>query len=164
MSENKQEKPKIIVDDDWKAQAQAEKEKLANEVDRGKAPAAGAAGAARPERGRCRSLRRGRGCGAGGRAGGRRNRAGKPACTNCRRRRSARWCIARGTDLLHARRRGRPSHQAAAGGPAAGKAPHRHALDARRKDQRQFVARGKTASRPGALETRMQYVNLAQRM
>jgi hypothetical protein len=35
------EKPKIIVDDDWKAQAQAEKEKLAQQVDSGK-PAAGA--------------------------------------------------------------------------------------------------------------------------
>lgn len=31
MSENEQEQPKIIVDDDWKSQAQAEKEKLAAE-------------------------------------------------------------------------------------------------------------------------------------
>jgi len=30
---NDQEEPKIIVDDDWKSQAQAEKEKLAEEVD-----------------------------------------------------------------------------------------------------------------------------------
>jgi hypothetical protein len=36
----KDEKPKIVVDDDWKNQAQAEKEKLAHEVDK---PAEGAA-------------------------------------------------------------------------------------------------------------------------
>jgi hypothetical protein len=30
----KQDKPKIVVDDDWKAQAQAEKEKLAEEIER----------------------------------------------------------------------------------------------------------------------------------
>lgn len=33
MPENKEEKPKIIIDDDWKAQAQAEKEKLAEQVE-----------------------------------------------------------------------------------------------------------------------------------
>lgn len=33
MPENSQEKPKIIVDDDWKAQAQAEKEKLSETID-----------------------------------------------------------------------------------------------------------------------------------
>ena len=33
MTENEQEKPKIIVDDDWKAQARAEKEKLAEQAD-----------------------------------------------------------------------------------------------------------------------------------
>ena len=38
----KDEKPKIIVDDDWKSQAQAEKEKLAHEVDK---PGAGGAAA-----------------------------------------------------------------------------------------------------------------------
>ncbi len=44
------EKPKIIIDDDWKAQAQAEKEKLAKEVEEqaAEAEAAGAAGAAGP--------------------------------------------------------------------------------------------------------------------
>jgi hypothetical protein len=35
----KDEKPKIIVDDDWKNQAQAEKEKLAQETDKGAAGA-----------------------------------------------------------------------------------------------------------------------------
>jgi hypothetical protein len=35
MADNKDEKPKIILDDDWKAQAQAEKEKLAEEVEEG---------------------------------------------------------------------------------------------------------------------------------
>jgi len=46
--EKPEEKPKIIVDDDWKAQAQAEKEKLAEEVEKEApgAPGAGAAGAA----------------------------------------------------------------------------------------------------------------------
>jgi len=34
MAENEQDQPKIIVDDDWKTQAQAEKEKLANEVEK----------------------------------------------------------------------------------------------------------------------------------
>ena len=33
MAENNEQKPKIIVDDDWKAQAQAEKERLAQEVE-----------------------------------------------------------------------------------------------------------------------------------
>jgi len=33
MTETPPEKPKIIVDDDWKAQAQAEKEKLAHQVE-----------------------------------------------------------------------------------------------------------------------------------
>ena len=45
MSENKQEKPKIIVDDDWKAQAQAEKERLAQQVEK-PVDAGAAAGAA----------------------------------------------------------------------------------------------------------------------
>jgi hypothetical protein len=43
MADNDQkpgEKPKIIVDDDWKAQAQAEKEKLSHEADSGQAGAA----------------------------------------------------------------------------------------------------------------------------
>jgi len=41
-----QQKPKIIVDDDWKAQARAEKERLAREVEKQKeAAAAGAPGA-----------------------------------------------------------------------------------------------------------------------
>jgi len=44
MTENNEEKPKIIVDDDWKAQAQAEKEKLADEVEKGPAEPPGAAG------------------------------------------------------------------------------------------------------------------------
>ncbi len=34
MTEEKKEKPKIIVDDDWKTQAQAEKEKLEEEVEK----------------------------------------------------------------------------------------------------------------------------------
>jgi len=43
----KEEKPKIIVDDDWKAQAQQEKQRLAEEVEK---PAAGTeAGAASPK-------------------------------------------------------------------------------------------------------------------
>jgi hypothetical protein len=42
MPENNQEKPKIIVDDDWKAQAQAEKERLSKQVEQ-PAPATGAA-------------------------------------------------------------------------------------------------------------------------
>jgi hypothetical protein len=49
MAENEQtpgeQKPKIIVDDDWKAQARAEKEKLAREAEQ-KSPQAAAAGAA----------------------------------------------------------------------------------------------------------------------
>jgi len=40
-----QEKPKIIVDDDWKAQARAEKEKLAEEVESKEEGAPGAADA-----------------------------------------------------------------------------------------------------------------------
>lgn len=44
MADNKDDKPKIIIDDDWKAQAQAEKERLAQEVDKPK-PAAAAPGA-----------------------------------------------------------------------------------------------------------------------
>jgi hypothetical protein len=47
-----QEKPKIIIDDDWKAQARAEKEKLAEEVE--KPSGAGAPAAA--GRGRAREL------------------------------------------------------------------------------------------------------------
>jgi hypothetical protein len=42
MTENNQEKSKIIVDDDWKAQAQAEKERLSKQVEQ-PAPAGGAA-------------------------------------------------------------------------------------------------------------------------
>ena len=34
MTEGQQEKPKIIVDDDWKAQAQAEKERLSQKVEK----------------------------------------------------------------------------------------------------------------------------------
>lgn len=41
MAENNQDKPKIIVDDDWKAQAQAEKERLSEEADAGKAKGPG---------------------------------------------------------------------------------------------------------------------------
>lgn len=43
-----QDKPKIVIDDDWKAQAQREKEKLAKEVEAGPkaAPAAAGGGAA----------------------------------------------------------------------------------------------------------------------
>ncbi len=37
------EKPKIIIDDDWKAQAEAEKEKLAEEIEHKEEPAAPAA-------------------------------------------------------------------------------------------------------------------------
>ena len=40
----KDDKPKIIVDDDWKNQAQAEKEKLAKETEKPGAEGAGAAG------------------------------------------------------------------------------------------------------------------------
>ena len=42
-NQDDKEKPKIIVDDDWKTQAQAEKEKLAEEIEKGKQqrPAAG---------------------------------------------------------------------------------------------------------------------------
>ena len=49
MTENEQDKPKIIIDDDWKAQAQAEKEKLAAEQEAA-APADGAAATAPGER------------------------------------------------------------------------------------------------------------------
>jgi len=51
-----EQKPKIIVDDDWKAQAQAEKERLAQEIDQKQAaaqqaaPAAGAGDAGAPTR------------------------------------------------------------------------------------------------------------------
>ena len=38
--EKKEDQPKIIVDDDWKSQAQAEKEKLAEEVEKKEAQAA----------------------------------------------------------------------------------------------------------------------------
>lgn len=48
MAEKPQEKPKIVVDDDWKAQAQAEKQKLAEEADKPKAGAATGAAAAGP--------------------------------------------------------------------------------------------------------------------
>ena len=34
MAQDKKEKPKIIVDDDWKAQAQAEKEKLNEQIEK----------------------------------------------------------------------------------------------------------------------------------
>ena len=34
MAQDKKEEPKIIVDDDWKAQAQAEKEKLAEQLEK----------------------------------------------------------------------------------------------------------------------------------
>jgi hypothetical protein len=40
------DKPKIVVDDDWKAQAQAEKERLAKETAAGKPSGPGAAGGA----------------------------------------------------------------------------------------------------------------------
>ena len=48
MAEESQEKPKITVDDDWKAQARAEKERLAEQADKqpAGAPGAGPAGAA----------------------------------------------------------------------------------------------------------------------
>jgi len=53
MADNEQkgeEKPKIVVDDDWKAQAKAEKERLAKEVESAKAAGAGEApGRARRE-------------------------------------------------------------------------------------------------------------------
>lgn len=42
----KPDKPKIVVDDDWKAQAQAEKEKLAKQVEGGAAADEAAGGAA----------------------------------------------------------------------------------------------------------------------
>jgi len=42
------EQPKIIVDDDWKAQAQAEKERLAHEMDAEPAAADAPEGAAQP--------------------------------------------------------------------------------------------------------------------
>lgn len=44
MPENKDEKPKIIVDDDWKVQAEKEKEKLAEEVESEQAGEAGEGG------------------------------------------------------------------------------------------------------------------------
>lgn len=47
--QNGQEEPKIIVDDDWKTQAKAEKEKLAKEVEDSQAAGPGAAGG--PEQG-----------------------------------------------------------------------------------------------------------------
>lgn len=50
MAEEKAEKSKIFVDDDWKAQAQAEKEKLAQDVDKS-APAAQTPQGAQGERG-----------------------------------------------------------------------------------------------------------------
>jgi len=43
-----EEKPKIIVDDDWKAQAQAEKEKLAQQTEQKAPPAGQAAAGAKP--------------------------------------------------------------------------------------------------------------------
>ncbi len=43
-----QEKPEIVVDEDWKAQAQAEKAKLAEEEKKGQAPGAQAVGAGGP--------------------------------------------------------------------------------------------------------------------
>ena len=52
---DEQEKPKIIVDDDWKAQARAEKERLAKEVEQAK-PADGAAGGAGGRAGRREGL------------------------------------------------------------------------------------------------------------
>jgi len=48
MSPQDQEKPKIIIDDDWKAQAQAEKEKLAQQVGQ---PAAGTGESTQQEQG-----------------------------------------------------------------------------------------------------------------
>jgi len=48
-NEKQQDKPKIIVDDDWKAQAQADKEKLAEQVE-SKGEAAGGPGGAAPAR------------------------------------------------------------------------------------------------------------------
>jgi len=51
MPENEQKKgeqPKIIVDDDWKAQAQAEKEKLAKEVEQQPAGTGRPTGTGRP--------------------------------------------------------------------------------------------------------------------
>lgn len=46
MPENNAEKPKIIVDDDWKAQAQAEKDRLAKEAEQKAAQPSPAAGPA----------------------------------------------------------------------------------------------------------------------
>ncbi|MHC4294265.1 MAG: DUF1844 domain-containing protein [Planctomycetota bacterium] len=45
---SKQEEPKIIVDDDWKSQAQAEKEKLAEQVEKGEPEAGEAAAEGQP--------------------------------------------------------------------------------------------------------------------
>ena len=45
-SKQPEEKPEIVVDEDWKAQAQAEKQKLADEEKQAPPPGAGAAGAA----------------------------------------------------------------------------------------------------------------------
>ena len=42
MAENEQDKPKIFIDDDWKAQAEAEKKRISDEVEKS-TPAAGAA-------------------------------------------------------------------------------------------------------------------------
>jgi hypothetical protein len=53
-----QDKPKIVIDDDWKAQAQREKEKLAKEVEAGPKAAAGAAAGPAGQAG---GQRRGRG-------------------------------------------------------------------------------------------------------
>jgi hypothetical protein len=50
-SQAPQEKPKIIVDDDWKAQAQAEKEKLAKEAAEATAKGGAAGGATGTARG-----------------------------------------------------------------------------------------------------------------
>jgi len=44
MAEDTEGKPKIIVDDDWKAQAQAEKERLAEDADRPAGDAGGRGG------------------------------------------------------------------------------------------------------------------------
>ena len=44
MTDEQNEEPKIIVDDDWKAQAQAEKEKLSQDAEAGKQGEGAAAG------------------------------------------------------------------------------------------------------------------------
>ena len=53
MANEPKEEPKLIVDDDWKAQAEAEKQKLAEDVD---AQAAGEGAGAGEEAGRPREL------------------------------------------------------------------------------------------------------------